>query len=222
MCISQIDKSSRSSSLCSAILFASTYSIMALALSGPAPPNFYLFVACFGLLGAGTVASYLAAITAAAKSFPLYPGLAIGIPSALLGVSPLLLSNVGSALFTRMTAGDGGEIDIARLFTFFAVLLGCTNALSALALRPIIPNLDETKAIEETDPILDESEPLVSSVALHAHINVKSLLNQSIVWIFLSIFILLKYAEVPSFPFNSELSHVLTCFPFRCTADLVK
>lgn len=90
--------------------------MMSISLSRHLPPNFLFFIGYFVLVGAGTVASYLAAITASAKSFPDYPGLAIGIPSALFGTSPLLLSTVAGALFTvggnvgggRGTGGGGG------------------------------------------------------------------------------------------------------------------
>ena len=68
------DRSCRLSSLLGSALFVVGYSSMAISLSRTSPPSFAFFIGWFLLVGAGTVSSYFAALTASAKSFPRYPG----------------------------------------------------------------------------------------------------------------------------------------------------
>lgn len=193
------DYSSRLSSFCGAILFAAGWLLMAHSLNQEQPPSFLFFVAYFALVGTGTVASYFAALTASAKSFPRYPGLAIGLPSALFGISPLLLSMVASALFTRTDGEDQGEIDAGRLFTAVAILLATVNLFSSVVLQPIVHGepvaptevpeqaMDSGMHGSETQPLLPKSE-----AASLAQTKVSEFLQQNSVWIFICIVLLLK------------------------------
>lgn len=194
------DKSARLSSLLASVLFASGYTMMAISLSRSIPPTYAFFVGYFVLAGSGTVASYFAALTASAKSFPDHPGLAIGVPSALFGISPLLLSSIGSALFTIQEGDNAGDIDAVGLFAFFAGLNGIVNLFSACFIKPIILPEPEEKIINDSaiqEP--GETQPLLPTTFVHPpHQNVICFLKQSSPWIFVAIVLLVKWALVRS------------------------
>lgn len=192
------DRSCRISSLLGSGLFIVGYSSMAISLSQKVAPSFIFFVGYFLLVGAGTVCSYFAALTASAKSFPAYPGLAIGIPSAMFGTSPLVLSAVASALFTKTGGSDDGDIDAVRLFIFLAVLLGSVNLLASFGLRPPTPTPAEARGTENgsSSVVFGEETPLLARAQKEkdGHLDLKAFLSKSSVWIFLVIVLFLKYA----------------------------
>jgi MFS family permease len=189
------DKSARLSSLLAGVLFVSGFTMMAFSLSSSTPPSYAFFVGFFVLAGSGTVAAYFGALTASAKSFPDHPGLAIGVPSALFGISPLLLSTIGSALFTVKEGKDAGDIDAVALFAFLAGLTGVVNLFSACFLKPIIVRESEEKiVIEESSQIIaSESQPLLPTIYAHPpHQSLLPFMRQSSVWIFVAIVLLIK------------------------------
>lgn len=189
------DKSARLSSLLASVLFISGYSMMAISLSRSLPPSYAFFVGYFVLAGSGTVASYFAALTASAKSFPDHPGLAIGVPSALFGISPLLLSTVGSALFTISEGEDSGDIDAVGLFVFFGIVTGSVNLFSACFIKPIVIPESEEKAVVNDSSVqgeADETQPLLPTFAHPPHQNVVRFLKQTSPWIFVAIVLLVK------------------------------
>lgn len=91
-----------------------------------------------------TAGSYFSAIIAATRSFPeQHAGLAIGVPCAVFGLSPLFLSTL-APLFTVSPAqiepgatGVTEELDPARWLLFLAIALGLVNLLGAVGLREI-------------------------------------------------------------------------------------
>lgn len=188
------DKSARLSSLLASILFISGYSMMSISLSRSIPPSYEFFTFYYMLAGSGTVASYFAALTASAKSFPDHPGLAIGVPSALFGISPLLLSTIGSALFTISDGENAGDIDAVGLFAFFGIVTGLVNLVSACFINPIIvPETEEKLAVNDSAvQVADETQPLLPTLAHPPHQNVVRFLKQSSPWIFVVIVLLVK------------------------------
>lgn len=139
------------------------------------------------------MASYFAALTASAKSFPDHPGLAIGVPSALFGISPLLLSTIGSALFTVTEGENAGDIDAVGLFAFLAGLTGFVNLFSSCFVKPILVPEAEEKVVDSSDireP--DETQPLLPTLVHPPHQNVVRFLKQTSPWIFVAIVLLVK------------------------------
>lgn len=189
------DKSARLSSLLASVLFIAGYSMMSISLSRSIPPSYAFFVGYFVLAGSGTVASYFAALTASAKSFPDHPGLAIGVPSALFGISPLLLSTIGSALFTISEGEDAGDIDAVGLFVFFGTVTGLVNLFSACFIKPIIVPESEDKMLANDSSAIqagDETQPLLPTLVHPPHQDVVRFLKQSSPWIFVAIVVLVK------------------------------
>lgn len=189
------DMSARLSSLLASVLFVGGYTMMAVSLSRSIPPTYAFFVGYFVLAGSGTVASYFAALTASAKSFPDHPGLAIGVPSALFGISPLLLSTIGSALFSVQEGDNAGDIDAVGLFAFFAGLNGIVNLFSACFIKPIILPEPEEKIVNDSaiQESADETQPLLPTTFVHPpHQSVVRFLKQSSPWIFVAIVLLVK------------------------------
>ncbi|GAA5856324.1 hypothetical protein JCM9279_006422 [Rhodotorula babjevae] len=152
-------------SFVSAALFAAGFSGLVwryeLALAREvegAPPREaeWLVVAlCWFLVGCGTAASYFAGIISLAKSTPArHSGLAIGVPCAVFGLSPLFLSSVAS-FFTTASSVDGGRdlLDVAKYLTCIGVLLTLVNLVGGFLIQelPWEENLDK--------PFVDAVEP---------------------------------------------------------------
>jgi hypothetical protein len=116
----------------------------------------------------GTSSLYFSALTTSAKNFVGHRGLSIAIPIAAFGLSSFweaLLA--GSPLFTKPVVAEGGnvirELDVVRLFRFFAVLLGIVGVIGACGLFVIPPHLPKRMEGEATEedallPRAEESE----------------------------------------------------------------
>lgn len=181
---------------------------MAFSLASHKPPTFAFFIAYYGLVGAGTVSGYLAAITSSARSFPHHSGLAIGVPSAIFSISPLVLSELAGWLFVQHEGAGSGDIDAVRLFAFFAVFGGIINLTSAILLKPLdesetgravkspaslTPTSASSLAGNSTPSQPDETSPLLPTASLsHVHIGLRKFLMQPSVWIFLAIIVLVN------------------------------
>ena len=92
----------------------------------------------------GTSALYFSALTTSAKNFVGHRGLSIAVPIAAFGLSSFWEALVaGSPLFSRKIQASGGdvvrELDVVRLFRFFAILLGVVGVIGALGLI-VIPS----------------------------------------------------------------------------------
>lgn len=178
--------------------------MMALSLTSHVPPSFTFFVAYYVLVGAGTVSSYLAAITTATRTFPKHPGLAIGFPSAIFSISPLLLTSLAGLLFVQQTGDDTGDVDPVRLFSFFALLSGLINLVSAYVLHAPSRSVDSgdsgdpsstlhNERLSSADPA--ETSPLVPKVGdSHSHMEMGEFLRQKSVWLFFGVLVLIKWA----------------------------
>ncbi|GAA5821436.1 hypothetical protein JCM3770_007082 [Rhodotorula araucariae] len=112
---------------------------------------------CWFLVGCGTAASYFSGIISLAKSTPSrHSGLAIGVPCAVFGLSPLFLSTIAS-FFTTTTSSDapvrGDDIQVGRYLASLGILLTLVNALGGLLIQelPWAENIDK--------PFVDAVEP---------------------------------------------------------------
>jgi hypothetical protein len=114
----------------------------------------------------GTSSLYFSALTTSAKNFSGHRGLSIAVPVAAYGLSSFweaLLA--GSRLFARNVVAEGGEVlkelDVVRLFYFFAILLGVVGVIGAFGLIVVPPHLPkrvEGEAASETDALLPRTE----------------------------------------------------------------
>ena len=113
----------------------------------------------------GTSALYFSALITSAKNFVGHRGLSIAVPIAAFGLSSFWEALIaGSRLFTREVRpqGDGNvEIDVARLFNFFAVLLGVVGVIGSVGLVVIpshLPKQIEGEEATEEDALLPRAE----------------------------------------------------------------
>jgi len=114
----------------------------------------WTFLIAFFLIGMATSALFFSALTTSAKNFYGYRGLCIAIPIAAFGLSSFWESLLaGSDLFARTINAEGGdvvrELDVVRLFNFFAVLLGIVGVIGSLGLFTIPAHLPKTIEAEE-------------------------------------------------------------------------
>lgn len=82
---------------------------------------------------------YFSALTTSARNFQGHRGLSIAIPVSAFGLSSFWEALVaGSALFRKSVTAEGGEVtmevDVARLFRFFALLLGVVGVIGSIGL----------------------------------------------------------------------------------------
>ncbi|BGP06482.1 hypothetical protein JCM10049v2_002304 [Rhodotorula toruloides] len=114
------------------------------------------------ICGCATAASYFGAITSLTKSAPSsHSGLAIGVPCAVFGLSPLFLSAIAS-FFTTHTA-TGETLDVAKYLSFLGALLLAVNFIGGSLIKelPWEDNLDKVivDAIEPFDNEARVDEP---------------------------------------------------------------
>ncbi|GAA6000144.1 hypothetical protein JCM10207_007877 [Rhodosporidiobolus poonsookiae] len=107
------------------------------------------------LVGCGTAASYFGAIISATKSSPSrHSGLAIGVPCAVFGLSPLFLSSLASAFtYPSSAVAKAGELDAGRYLLFLAAFLALVNGAGALLIKelPWDENLEKV-IVEALEP----------------------------------------------------------------------
>jgi MFS family permease len=147
-------------SLLSSLLFTTAYLLASQAFLHRLPLPFFLV--SFFLVGMGTSSMYFSALTTSAKNFVGHRGLSIGIPIAAFGLSSFWEAQLaGSKLFTKTrseaptdnsgmfgvspvispftrikigSTSSEGELDVPRLFYFFAILLGAVGIIGSLGL----------------------------------------------------------------------------------------
>ncbi|GAA5868412.1 hypothetical protein JCM1840_006984 [Sporobolomyces johnsonii] len=122
----------------------------------------WLCVAYF-LAGCGTAASYFSAVISSTKSSPArHSGLAIAVPCAVFGLSPLFLSSLAS-LFTAPTTLSSPsifsqdvqdeELDAGRWLLFLAAFLAIVNGVGGLLLKEL-PWTEESEAGDGVGKVL--------------------------------------------------------------------
>jgi MFS family permease len=144
-------------------LFAFAYPLAAQAYIHRLP--LWTFLVAFFLLGLGTTSLYFSALTTSAKNFSGHRALSIAVPITAYGLSSFweaLLA--GSRLFAKDVVAESGhvtrELDVVRLFYFFAVLLGVVGVIGSFGLVVIPPHLPKRVDGEssETDALLPRTE----------------------------------------------------------------
>ncbi|GAA6028126.1 hypothetical protein JCM8097_001882, partial [Rhodosporidiobolus ruineniae] len=123
-----------------------------------------ILAAAYFLVGCGTAASYFSAVIACTKSAPArHSGLAIAIPCAVFGLSPLFLSALASFFTSSSQYGHSGELEAGRYLLSLAVLLGLVNLVGAFAIKALPWEDNLEKALVETiEP--EDSERFSSAV----------------------------------------------------------
>ncbi|GAA5855916.1 hypothetical protein JCM8547_000413 [Rhodosporidiobolus lusitaniae] len=115
---------------------------------------------CYFLVGCGTAASYFSGVISLVKSAPArHSGLAIGVPCAVFGLSPLFLSSLASFFTSSRLSPYPAELDASRYLLFLAVSLFIINGIGAVAIRglPWEDNLEAliVEALEPEDAVED-------------------------------------------------------------------
>ncbi|KAF9456515.1 MFS general substrate transporter [Collybia nuda] len=138
-------------------------------ITKPSTSSFYRLTFFFLLAGLGTVFSYFSSLFSASKLYPTHPGLAAGTTMTLFGLSPLLLSFIGSHFFV-----DSSEsLDAASLLKFLAILTAVIHTAGAFTFRKnfikyadasYIESMDN-EAITETSPLVTQITPVQSTLA---------------------------------------------------------
>ncbi|BGP38512.1 hypothetical protein JCM10450v2_002460 [Rhodotorula kratochvilovae] len=110
---------------------------------------------CWFLVGCGTAASYFSGIISLAKSTPSrHSGLAIGVPCAVFGLSPLFLSTIASFFTTASDAPNhGDELEVGKYLASLGILLTLVNLVGGFLVKelPWAENIDK--------PFVDAVEP---------------------------------------------------------------
>ncbi|KAK0554390.1 hypothetical protein OC846_002122 [Tilletia horrida] len=106
------------------------------ATEAPREASYVRLAFAFFLCGAGVSASYFSAVTAATRTFPDYPSLAIAIPLTLFSLSSMILSAVGSYFFADPFTGD---LNTSAYLFFLAYMLGIVNLFAGLGMRTSKP-----------------------------------------------------------------------------------
>ncbi|GAA5987165.1 hypothetical protein JCM5350_003867 [Sporobolomyces pararoseus] len=116
-----------------------------------------LLCVTYFLAGGGVAASYFSAMIASTKSVSArHSGLAIGIPCAIFGLSPLFLSSLASFFtttydrFPELPGTSETELDPGRWLLFLAALLAIVNGIGGFFLKEL-PWEEEKTLIGKVD-----------------------------------------------------------------------
>ncbi|KAI5479369.1 MFS monocarboxylic acid transporter [Pseudohyphozyma bogoriensis] len=139
----------------SAVLFGGAYAFVSWRYkaftargTGVSQLDWIAFCVFYFLSGAGTAASYFSALVASTGSLPArHAGVAIGVPLALLGLSPLFLSPLASVFTSNVT----NELDPGDWLLFLAVFLAGINLFGAAFIK-VLP-WEESEAGSATPPV---------------------------------------------------------------------
>ncbi|MBW0505569.1 hypothetical protein O181_045284 [Austropuccinia psidii MF-1] len=153
-------------SLLAGILSFSGYGILSYLLSSPPDliPHpvdsnstlrpFIIAILAYSLCGIATAAAFFSAITGSTQIFgSTHPGLSVAGPSALFAFSPILLSFLGTQLFSQKDAFDSSGY--LAMLAFLTLLV---NSFSAFQLKPSLP-----KALSDLNSDSSERTALLSS-----------------------------------------------------------
>ncbi|KAI0181991.1 putative transporter MCH1 [Hypoxylon sp. FL1284] len=124
--------------------------------------TFSPMVFAFVVIGIGTSAMYLSAITTCAKNFGKgkYRGLMLVAPIASFGLSGMVLSQIGSRiLYETRPDGGRGDVNVFHFFLFLCILLAALGLIGTFTLRIV----DEKDLIDEAVEELERSGLLEGS-----------------------------------------------------------
>ena len=135
-------------SFMAAILFGSGYLLAALTYRSGAKDIYgyttergwplSVMVFAFVVIGLGTTAMYISAVTTCAKNFGRgkYRGLALASPIAAFGLSGMWQSQLGArVLYERRPNGEKGDVDVFLFFLFLALTLLAVGLLGTFLLK---------------------------------------------------------------------------------------
>ncbi|TKA57383.1 hypothetical protein B0A53_00612 [Rhodotorula sp. CCFEE 5036] len=138
------------------------YQVCAASLASGETPwvhEWVLLAAAWFVVGCGTAASYFSAMCSLSKSAPAsHAGLAIALPCAVFGLSPLFLSGVASLFTTAAKAVDqGAALDVRAYLGFLGALLMAVNLAGGFLIRdlPWQENIDRV-IVAAIEPFPDE------------------------------------------------------------------
>jgi MFS family permease len=153
----------RPPSVLAGILFGGGYLLAAFAYASGPPATlggtgwpFWVMVVAFTLIGMGTTAMYISAVTTCAKNFGRgkHKGAALAVPIAAFGLSGMWVSQVGSRLlYENKPDGSKGDLDVFRFFVFLGCTLFAVGMVGGVALKVV----DEEEMIEEAIEELEQS-----------------------------------------------------------------
>lgn len=156
------------------------YWLRSLYLLGEDAAHWMLVLAMF-LVGAGSTASYFAAIKAVTVNSPKWKGLAQSVPIALFAIASLLYSFVCS----HILHGDVGEFLLVLAVSSFVM-----QFVGVIFIR--IPGHEAQKVGEEFSQLLDEAEgpvgeparlaPEATPVGPYHHLELREILTHSVFW----------------------------------------
>ncbi|KAI1780444.1 putative transporter MCH1 [Hypoxylon cercidicola] len=124
--------------------------------------TFPAMVFAFVVIGVGTSALYLSAITTCAKNFGKgkYRGLMLVAPIASFGLGGMVLSQIGSRILYEIQPDGGkGDVNVFHFFLFLCILLAVLGLIGTFALRIV----DEKDLIDEAVEELERSGLLEGS-----------------------------------------------------------
>lgn len=155
------------------------YQLCAASLASGQTPwahEWVLLAAAWFVVGCGTAASYFSAMCSLSKSAPAsHAGLAIALPCAVFGLSPLFLSGVASLFTTASKAVDqGAALDVRAYLGFLGALLVAVNLAGGFLIRdlPWQENIDRV-IVAAIEPFPDE-ENLSGYVSPGEHVSERS------------------------------------------------
>ena len=167
---------SRLAASLAALMLFSGYALMSITVDGIIPHHHYLLLALyFAMVGVGSSAAYMAALSATARNFPSnIRGSTLGIAIGLFGLSAFLISRIDAWFFIKNnhvnTAGLLWALAvICSLLNVFALFgLGSVkqteNITSSLAQETMDASSDHENSsdVDETTPFLPENNSNVT------------------------------------------------------------
>lgn len=185
-----------------------------------APRNGWVFLAAsFGFIGLATSCLYFASLLTCARIYPQHRSLAISLPVSCYG----LLSLMGLQLMKAAYFHNGGQLDLFRVFGFFAVLylvVGLLNFVLNCVVSTEKEAVFEVEPLYETEPLLNPDGPPTSprlEPVRHRERYVAFLKDRS-AWVLL---VLMFLAFGPLESFQNNLGLILEAFGGARLADQV-
>lgn len=127
----------------------------------PSSHEWLLLAAAWFTVGCGTAASYFSAMCSLSKSAPSsHAGLAIALPCAVFGLSPLFLSTIASFFTSSAVVTDeGSALDVRAYLAFLGALLLGVNLAGGFLIRdlPWQDNIDRA-FVDVIEPFPDAED----------------------------------------------------------------
>lgn len=132
--------------------------------------NVVILGVSFLFIGLATSSLYFASLLTCARIYPNHKAVAISLPCTCYGLSSLIGSQI---LKLRYFHGPENELDLYRVFLFFAVLYLVMGVLNFVSNS--IVSIEQEVIFGEDEPLLSESENSVDSTSSLADTNLAPL-----------------------------------------------